>query len=87
MSKKTLIHTGLSALINAIYNQNDFIVFIYEPIENAENIYPIPTKQIIESLNIGLDHIWTQEISNLSEIRPNIEQILDASGVRVLLLQ
>ena len=87
LNKKTFIHSGLSSLLSAIYNQNELIAVILETDPPGEDIYPITALQIVQGIGIEVDHIWCPPMDNVDELSQQFEQAINTKGVRVIIPQ
>lgn len=101
LGDSTFFHSGIPALINAVYNQNDMLVVILDNRstsmtgfqENAGTGIKIDgtpgTRVILEDLVKGCgvkeENIWIQDSNDLNELTNKLEEAVDAKGVRVLI--
>ncbi len=101
LGDSTFFHSGIPALINAVYNQNDMLVIILDNRstsmtgfqENAGTGIKIDrtpgTRVILEDLVKGCgvkqENIWIQDSNELNELITKLEEAVDRKGVRVLI--
>jgi len=101
LGDSTFFHSGIPALINAVYNQNDMLVVILDNRstsmtgfqENAGTGIMIDktpgTRVILEDLVKGCgvkqENIWIQDSNELDELITKLEEAVDRKGVRVLI--
>jgi len=101
LGDSTFFHSGIPALINAVYNQNDMLVVILDNRstsmtgfqENAGTGIKIDrtpgTRVILEDLVKGCgvkqENIWIQDSNELNELITKLEEAVDRKGVRVLI--
>ena len=97
----TFFHTGVPALINAVYNQNDMLVVILDNSSTAmtggqENpgtgvliSDEIGTRVKIEEIAKGCgilpENIWVQESNDLPVLMEKFKEAVEAKGVRVFI--
>ena len=100
MEDLTFYHSGLSALINAIYNRNDMAVVILDSscertkieIENQHPILKLgkdPRRKmdlihVLEGIGIPSTHIITTKADNLPHLESALEKIIPLEGIRVI---
>ncbi|MHA1375706.1 MAG: indolepyruvate ferredoxin oxidoreductase subunit alpha [Promethearchaeota archaeon] len=101
LGDSTFFHSGIPALINAVYNQNDMLVVILDNRstsmtgfqENAGTGIKIDrtpgTRVILEDLVKGCgvkeENIWIQDSNDLNGLINKLEEAIDTKGVRVLI--
>ena len=101
LGDSTFFHSGIPALINAVYNQNEMLVVILDNRstsmtgfqENAGTGIKIDstpgTRVILEDLVKGCgvkeENIWIQDSNDLNELTNKLEEAVDTKGVRVLI--
>jgi indolepyruvate ferredoxin oxidoreductase, alpha subunit len=97
----TFFHSGVSGLINAVYNQNDFLIIILDNRSTAmTGSQPNPgtgmkiteepgTRVILEDLVKGCGvpekNIWVEDSNNLPKMIEKLEEAIQAKGVRVFI--
>ncbi|MHA1669999.1 MAG: indolepyruvate ferredoxin oxidoreductase subunit alpha [Promethearchaeota archaeon] len=101
LGDSTFFHSGIPALINAVYNQNDMLVVILDNRstsmtgfqENAGTGIKIDntpgTRVILEDLVKGCgvkeENIWVQDSNDLNNLINKLEEAVDSKGVRVFI--
>jgi indolepyruvate ferredoxin oxidoreductase alpha subunit len=85
MSLQSFLHSGISALINAIYNENLFLAIIvdYGVRHFLEQQIDLPL--ILDGIGLSSNQIWTGDLRNISEFQQSFKSALQASGVRVFI--
>ena len=97
----TFFHSGIPALINAVYNQNDMLVVILDNHstsmtgfqDNPGTGYKITkepgTRVILEDLVKGCgvksENIWVEDSNDLNNLMTKLEEAVKAKGVRVFI--
>jgi indolepyruvate ferredoxin oxidoreductase alpha subunit len=101
LGDSTFFHSGIPALINAVYNQNDMLVVILDNHstsmtgfqDNPGTGFKITkepgTKVIIEDLVKGCgvkpENIWIEDSNDLKNLIAKLEEAVKAKGVRVFI--
>ncbi|MHA2007332.1 MAG: indolepyruvate ferredoxin oxidoreductase subunit alpha [Promethearchaeota archaeon] len=101
LGDSTFFHSGIPALINAVYNQNEILVMILDnrstsmtgfqdnPGTGIKITKEKGTRVIIEDLVKGCgvtsDKIWIVDSNNFPEMVDKLEEAVKASGVRVFI--
>ncbi|MBN2156000.1 MAG: indolepyruvate ferredoxin oxidoreductase subunit alpha [Candidatus Lokiarchaeota archaeon] len=97
----TFFHSGVSGLINAVYNQNNFLVIILDNQSTSmTGMQPNPgtgvkiteesgTKVILRDLVKGCgipeENIWIEDSNNIPKMVEKLEEALQAKGIRVFI--
>ena len=97
----TFFHTGVPALINAVYNQNNLLVVILDnrstsmtgfqdnPGTGIKITKERGTRIVIEDLVRGCgvppENIWVEDSNNLNKLVEKLREALKAQGIRVLI--
>jgi indolepyruvate ferredoxin oxidoreductase alpha subunit len=101
LGDSTFFHSGLPALMNAVKNKNDLIVFIMDNQSTSmtghqdhpgtgKHIDKTPASRIsfeklIEGIGVPKENIWTTSANNLKDLEASIEKALETQGVRVII--
>jgi indolepyruvate ferredoxin oxidoreductase alpha subunit len=101
LGDSTFFHSGIPALINAVYNQNDMLVVILDNHstsmtgfqDNPGTGFKITkepgTRVIIEDLVKGCgvkpENIWIEDSNDLKNLIAKLEEAVKAKGVRVFI--
>jgi indolepyruvate ferredoxin oxidoreductase alpha subunit len=97
----TFFHSGVSGLINAVYNQNDFLVIIFDNRSTSmTGMQPNPgtgmkitdepgTRVILENLVKGCgvpdENIWIEDSNDTPKMIEKLQEALQAKGIRVFI--
>ena len=101
LGDSTFFHSGIPALINAVYNENNILVMILDNRSTAMTgfqdhpgtgikITREPgTKVILEDLvrgcGVSSENIWVEDSNNLPKMIEKLEEAVKAKGVRVFI--
>lgn len=101
LGDSTFFHSGIPPLVNAVYNQNDILVFISDnrytsmtggqvnPVTGelitGEQGTAINIKQLALGCGVAEDHIFEQEAYDIPALKEKIEQAAQMKGVRVFI--
>ncbi|MHA2122491.1 MAG: indolepyruvate ferredoxin oxidoreductase subunit alpha, partial [Promethearchaeota archaeon] len=101
LGDSTFFHSGIPALINAVYNQNEILVMILDnrstsmtgfqdnPGTGVKITKEIGTKVKIEELvkgcGVAPEKIWIEDSNNLPKMIEKLEEAVKVKGVRVFI--
>jgi indolepyruvate ferredoxin oxidoreductase alpha subunit len=101
LGDSTFFHSGIPALINAVYNQNNILVVILDnrstsmtgfqdnPGTGIKITKEIGTKVNIEDLvkgcGVSSENLWVEDSNNLLKMVEKLEEAVKAEGVRVFI--
>ncbi|MBY8989973.1 MAG: indolepyruvate ferredoxin oxidoreductase subunit alpha [Candidatus Lokiarchaeota archaeon] len=101
LGDSTFFHSGIPALINAVYNQNNILVVILDnrstsmtgfqenPGTGIKITKEVGTKIIIEDLvkgcGVSSENLWVEDSNNLKNMIDKLEEAVKAKGVRVFI--
>jgi len=101
LGDSTFFHSGIPALINAVYNQNDMLVVILDNRstsmtgfqENAGTGIKIDgtpgtrviLRDLVKGCGVKEENIWVQDSNELNELINKLEEAVDIKGVRVFI--
>jgi len=101
LGDSTFFHSGIPALINAVYNQNNMLVVILDnrstsmtgfqdnPGTGIKITKEPGTRVVIEDLVKGCgvkpENIWVEDSNNISQMIEKLEQAVKTEGVRVFI--
>jgi indolepyruvate ferredoxin oxidoreductase alpha subunit len=93
VDKDTFFHSGISALMSAIYNENEMVVIIADP-DAAKSIgqdgaesgeYRVNYLRVLEGISIPPTHIFAPSLIKKGELKKSIIDALQMKGVRIVL--
>ncbi|MFX1589644.1 MAG: thiamine pyrophosphate-dependent enzyme, partial [Promethearchaeota archaeon] len=101
LGDSTFFHSGIPALINAVYNNNEMLVVILDnrstsmtgfqdnPGTGITITKEIGTRVILEDLVKGCgvkpENVWVEDSNNISKVMEKLEEAVNANGVRVFI--
>jgi indolepyruvate ferredoxin oxidoreductase alpha subunit len=101
LGDSTFFHSGIPALINAVYNQNEMLVIILDnrstsmtgfqdnPGTGIKITKEPGTRVILEDLVKGCgvkpENLWIEDSNNISKMVEKLEEAVKAKGVRVFI--
>ena len=101
LGDSTFFHSGIPALINAVYNQNNILVVILDnrstsmtgfqdnPGTGIKITKEVGTKVNIEDLvkgcGVSSENLWVEDSNNLKNMIDKLEEAVKAKGVRVFI--
>ena len=101
LGDSTFFHSGIPALINAVYNQNNILVMILDnrstsmtgfqnnPGTGIKITKELGKKVVIEDLvqgcGVSPENIWIEDSNNLPKMIEKLEEAVKAEGVRVFI--
>jgi len=101
LGDSTFFHSGIPALINAVYNQNNILVVILDnrstsmtgfqdnPETGIKITKEVGTKVNIEDLvkgcGVSSENLWVEDSNNLKNMIDKLEEAVKAKGVRVFI--
>jgi indolepyruvate ferredoxin oxidoreductase alpha subunit len=101
LGDSTFFHSGIPALINAVYNQNNILVVILDnrstsmtgfqdnPGTGIKITKELGTKVNIEDLvkgcGVSSENMWVEDSNNLLKMIDKLEEAVKAKGVRVFI--
>jgi indolepyruvate ferredoxin oxidoreductase alpha subunit len=101
LGDSTFFHSGVPALINAVYNQNEILVMILDnrstsmtgfqdnPGTGVKITKEVGTKVNIEELvkgcGVEFNKIWIEDSNNLQQMIEKLEEAVKTKGVRVFI--
>ena len=101
LGDSTFFHSGIAPLTNAVYNQNDMLIFIQDNSftsmtggqDNPANGIKITGEQgvkidiakVVEGCGVPKENIWVQEAYEMDAMMEKMEQAVLAKGVRVFI--
>jgi indolepyruvate ferredoxin oxidoreductase alpha subunit len=101
LGDSTFFHSGIPALINAVYNNNEMLVVILDnkstsmtgfqdnPGTGITITKETGTRVILEDLvkgcGVKLENIWIEDSNNINKVIEKLEKAVKAKGVRVFI--
>ncbi len=101
LGDSTFFHSGIPPLVNAVYNQNDMLIFISDnrftsmtggqvnPVTGVkitgEQGTAVNIKQLVLGCGVAEDHIFEQEAYDIPALIEKIETAVQMKGVRVFI--
>jgi len=97
----TFFHSGVSGLINAVYNQNEFLVIILDNRSTSmTGMQPNPgtgvkiteepgtrimLKDLVKGCGVPEENIWIEDSNNTPKMIEKLEEAIQAKGIRVFI--
>ncbi len=97
----TFFHTGVSGLINAVYNQNEFLIIIMDNRSTSmTGMQPNPgtgikitgepgnrimLKDLVKGCGVPEENIWVEDANNTPKLIEKLEEAIQAKGIRVFI--
>ena len=101
LGDSTFFHSGLAALMNAVKNHREIIVFILDNLSTSmtgNQDHPgtgvkidkstgqqISIEKLVQSIGVLSENIWVTDADNLQETETAVEAAINATGVRVVI--
>jgi indolepyruvate ferredoxin oxidoreductase alpha subunit len=103
LGDSTFFHSGVPALINAVYNKNDFILCILDNLATAmtgHQDHPgtgvridrgpgvqVSIERLVEGIGVPKDHIWTLDAFDVPAMIKGLTEAVQAKGMRVCVVR
>ncbi|MFW9867404.1 MAG: indolepyruvate ferredoxin oxidoreductase subunit alpha, partial [Candidatus Thorarchaeota archaeon] len=101
LGDSTFFHSGIPALINAVYNQNNIIVMILDNRSTSmtgfqdnpgtgikitkEQGTKVNIEDLVKGCGVSPNNIWVEDSNNLKKMIEKLEEAVKAEGVRVFI--
>ena len=101
LGDSTFFHSGIPALINAVYNQNNILVMILDNRSTSMTGFQnnpgtgikitkelgkkVSIEDLVQGCGVSPENIWIEDSNNLPKMIEKLEEAVKAEGVRVFI--